>query len=185
MKRVEKCRSSFVEDCVPACLPTAGSVRWLSTISAAAPGSVARAAGPREPGSGFDRGRLLAPPFGEAKGGRGHLHHRVLERSHRRLVLLLAAFTLAPCLALAQSDAVPRSDQPTTKPPTTNNAPLNPTTLAVILANKPERFTEVEWLRMLERPVARSVYPLKVTQAMLDTLDATELDRRFTYMMGK
>lgn len=96
---------------------------------------------------------------------------------------MLAAFTLAPCLALAQSDAVPRSDQSTTKPPTTNNAPLNPTTLAVILANKPERFTEVEWLRMLENPAARSVYPLKVTQAMLDTLDATQLDRRFQYQM--
>ncbi|HPF91421.1 MAG TPA: hypothetical protein PLL57_12240 [Flavobacteriales bacterium] len=100
-------------------------------------------------------------------------------------MLLLAAFTLAPCLALAQSDAVPRSDQPTTKPPTTNNAPLNPTTLAVILANKPERFTEVEWLRMLERPVNRSLYPLQVTQAMLDTLDATQLDRRFQYQMVK
>jgi hypothetical protein len=46
------------------------SVRWMSTIRAAMFGSVARAAGLWEPDRGLDRGRLLAPPFGEAKGGR-------------------------------------------------------------------------------------------------------------------
>ena len=77
---------------------------------------------------------------------------------------------LLPLLAPAQ--------QPT---PAVYNAP----TLAVILANKPDRFTEAEWLRMLENPVNRSLYPLQVNQAMLDTLDATELDRRFQYQMVK
>jgi len=64
-------------------------------------------------------------------------------------------------------------------PPVIYNAP----TLAVINANRPERFTEAEWLRMLENPVNRSLYPLFVTQAMLDTLDATQLDLRFQYQM--
>lgn len=40
-----------------------------------------------------------------------------------------------------------------------------------------------EWLRMMEKPVSRSLYPLRVTQAMLDTLDATQLDMRFQYQM--
>lgn len=81
------------------------------------------------------------------------------------------------CLALLLPLLAP-AQQPT---PVVYNAP----TLAVILANKPERFTEAEWLRMLENPVNRSLYPLQVTQAMLDTLDATELDRRFQYQMVK
>ncbi len=79
------------------------------------------------------------------------------------------------CLALL----LPLLTQAQQPPPVVHNAP----TLAVILTNKPERFTKVEWLRMLENPVNRSLYPLQVTQAMLDTLDATQLDRRFQYVM--
>jgi len=45
-------------------------VRQVSTIRAAAPASGACAAGLSEAGCGLDRGRLLAPPFGEAKGGK-------------------------------------------------------------------------------------------------------------------
>ena len=86
-----------------------------------------------------------------------------------------AAFALVSCMCWAQA--------PTIQPPTTNNQPLNPTTLAVVLANKPERFTQEEWLRMLEKPVNRSLYPLFLTQAMLDTLDAKKLDLRFQYQM--
>lgn len=81
---------------------------------------------------------------------------------------ILGLVLLLPLLAPAQ--------QPT---PVVYNAP----TLAVILANKPERFTREEWLRMLEKPVNRSLYPMQVTQAMLDTLDDTQLDLRFQYQM--
>ena len=84
----------------------------------------------------------------------------------KRHTLCLAL--LLPLFAQAQQPA-----------PVVYNAP----TQAVILANKPERFTKAEWLRMLENPVNRSLYPLQVTQAMLDTLDATQLDRRFQYVM--
>lgn len=83
---------------------------------------------------------------------------------------ILFALVLFPAVAMAQSPA----SKPEDKPP-------NPPTLAVLLANRPARFTEAEWLRMMEKSVNRSLYPLRVTQAMLDTLDARALDPRFRY----
>ena len=44
---------------------------------------------------------------------------------------------------------------------------------------------EADWLRMMEKPVNRTLYPLRITQAMLDTLDATKLDLRYQYVMVK
>jgi hypothetical protein len=79
------------------------------------------------------------------------------------------------CLALL----LPLLAQAQQPPPVVHNAP----TLAVILANKPDRFTKAEWLRMMEKPVNRSLYPLQVTQAMLDTLDILTLDPRYQYLM--
>jgi hypothetical protein len=79
------------------------------------------------------------------------------------------------CLALLLPLLAP-AQQPT---PVVYNA----STLAVILANKPDRFTQAEWLRMMQEPMNRSLYPLRVTQAMLDTLDARQLDARFQYVM--
>ncbi len=71
--------------------------------------------------------------------------------------------------------------------PATSTAPvpLNACTLAVLLANRPLPMDEAQWLKLMEEPVNRSMYPLLVTQAMLDTLDARELDRRFQYVMVK
>ncbi|HMN04105.1 MAG TPA: hypothetical protein PKD45_00090 [Flavobacteriales bacterium] len=60
---------------------------------------------------------------------------------------------------------------------------VNATTLAVLLANRPERFTENEWLRMMQEPVNRALFPLRVTPGMLDTLDGREMDLRFRYVM--
>ncbi len=90
---------------------------------------------------------------------------------HLLFTLLLAL----PCAALAQT--------PPQHPAT--SAPFNAPTLAVLLANKPERFTEAQWLAMMQDPVNRSLHPLRVTQAMLDTLDGRLLDRRFNYIMGR
>jgi hypothetical protein len=59
----------------------------------------------------------------------------------------------------------------------------NATMRAVLLANRPEHFTEQQWLRMMEQPVNRSLYPLRITQAMLDTLDAAKLEMRYQYML--
>jgi len=40
-----------------------------------------------------------------------------------------------------------------------------------------------DWLRLMEKPVNRSLYPLRITQAMLDTLDANKLDLRYQYLL--
>jgi len=87
------------------------------------------------------------------------------------LFLLLLAL---PCMAQAQTPEQPDGA-----------APFNAPTLAVLLANKPERFTDAQWLEMMREPVNRSLYPLWITQAMLDSLDGRLLDRRFNYIMGR
>jgi hypothetical protein len=86
-------------------------------------------------------------------------------------ILLLAL----PGTALAQT--------PTQQP--TANAPFNAPTLAVLLANRPAHIEQSKWLELMLDPVQRSLYPLRVPQAMLDTLDGRLLDRRFNYIMGR
>ena len=89
--------------------------------------------------------------------------------SMRAIFLVLL---LVPVFALAQVQ---------TPPP----APFNAPTMAVLLANRPAHIEQTKWLEMMEQPVNRSLYPLRVTQAMLDTLDGRALDRRFSYIMGR
>ena len=36
---------------------------------------------------------------------------------------------------------------------------------------------------MMLKPVNYSLYPIRITQAMLDTIDATHLDRRYQCIM--
>lgn len=69
--------------------------------------------------------------------------------------------------------------------PATSKAavPLNAPTLAVLLANRPPHVDEAQWVKLMEDPVDRSLYPLRITQAMLDTLDARQLDMRFQYVI--
>jgi hypothetical protein len=84
--------------------------------------------------------------------------------------------------AWAQSEgALSNTPQPTTSNPQPRT--YNPTTRAVVLANRPAHFSPEEWLQMMDNPVNRSLYPLRVTQAMLDTLDTTKLDLRFQYVL--
>jgi hypothetical protein len=92
----------------------------------------------------------------------------------RAFLLVLVLF---PATAWAQTAA----SEPVQEP-----KPINAATRAVLLANKPEHFTEKEWLKMMQEPVNWSLYPLRITPAMLDTLDARQLDVRFRYqMMGR
>lgn len=65
------------------------------------------------------------------------------------------------------------------------SAGFNAPTLAVLLANRPPHIEEAQWLKMMEEPVNRGLYPIRVTQALLDTVDATQLDLRFQYVMVK
>lgn len=89
-----------------------------------------------------------------------------------RCILFLAA--LLPVFALAQGP----STQSKLQPP---NAP----TLAVLLANRPDLIPKEQWLGMMQEPVNRSLYPLRVTHVMLDTIDARQLDLRYQYVMVK
>ncbi len=75
-------------------------------------------------------------------------------------------------LALAQVPPTqPAMDQP------------NAETRAVLLANCPKDLTRQQWLKLMANPENATLYPLWITQAMLDTLDATKLDLRYRYML--
>ena len=84
---------------------------------------------------------------------------------------------LCPVMAMAQSPTDPSAGNLKAKPE------LNATTRTVLLANRPPQFAEAEWLKMMERPVNRSLHPVRISQAMLDTVDAKALDPRFQYEM--
>jgi hypothetical protein len=55
----------------------------------------------------------------------------------------------------------------------------------VLLANRPAQIDEAKWLAMMQDPVNRSLYPLRISKATLDTLDGRLLDPRFQYVMAK
>lgn len=59
----------------------------------------------------------------------------------------------------------------------------NATTLAVLLANRPKGMPEAEWLQLMAKPENATLFPLRVTQAMLDTLDGREMDLRYRYVL--
>lgn len=80
---------------------------------------------------------------------------------------------LVPVVMLAQSPELARAGE----------AP-NATTKAVLMADRPTHFTEEQWLKMMERPANRALYPLRLDQAMLDTLDTKALDLRFLYELA-
>jgi hypothetical protein len=92
--------------------------------------------------------------------------------SRHLLFLLLLAM---PCVLWAQTPSAPPAAPPA--------APYNPPTLAVLLANRPAHIEEAKWLAMMLDPVNRSLYPLRISQATLDTLDGRLLDLRFQYIM--
>jgi len=87
---------------------------------------------------------------------------------------VLCFMVLLPLFTMAQN--------PDSKPPL---VPFNEPTLAVLLANRPTHIVQEQWLRMMDEPVNRTLYPLRVTEAMLDSLDRSSLDRRFTYIIEK
>lgn len=97
---------------------------------------------------------------------------------YRKLISLLA---LVPVLALAQVPSTspsPREKGPGVEAP-------NAETRAVLLANCPKSMPEADWLKLMAQPVNSTLYPLRITQAMLDTLDAAQLDLRYQYMLVK
>ncbi|MBK6894732.1 MAG: hypothetical protein IPH00_16780 [Flavobacteriales bacterium] len=49
------------------------------------------------------------------------------------------------------------------------------------MAQKHTGISDEQWLKMMLEPVNATLYPIRLTQAMLDTLDATKLDARYRY----
>ncbi len=83
-------------------------------------------------------------------------------------VLFFALFL--PVFALGQS------------PATAWPAP-NALTLQLLMAQRPVHIPEAQWKEMVMQPVHAGLYPIGITQALLDTIDATQLDRRYQYLM--
>ena len=55
----------------------------------------------------------------------------------------------------------------------------------MLRANCPKSMPLADWLRLMANPVSAVLYPLRVTQEMLDTLDGRELDLRYRYVLVK
>ncbi len=53
----------------------------------------------------------------------------------------------------------------------------------MLLANRPKTMPEADWLKMMAKPVNAVLYPLHITQEMLDTLDGRKLDLRYRYVL--
>ena len=114
--------------------------------------------------------------------------------SLRNFIVLLA---LMPAMAFAQ-----KPDKELQRPPEADGGPThsahpadlivepsadvllsapNALTMQVIMAQKHTGISDEQWLKMMLEPVNATLYPIRLTQAMLDTLDATQLDARYRY----
>jgi hypothetical protein len=108
---------------------------------------------------------------------------------YRKLGFLLV---LVPGLAMAQERsgvaAGCSASDPAATPDNSRSAArgldgTNAITRAVLLANRPKGISEADWLKLMVNPVNATLYPLCITQAMLDTLDAGKLDLRYRYVL--
>ncbi|MBP6310735.1 MAG: hypothetical protein KA408_00585 [Flavobacteriales bacterium] len=83
-----------------------------------------------------------------------------------RYLIILAGFLFASAL-IAQSP----------------KEPLKPLTLQLLMQQKPATLSVEDWQKVIANPASASLYPIRITQAMLDTVDATALDIRWQYVM--
>ena len=102
-------------------------------------------------------------------------HYKTM-RTHTLIFLL----GLLPLGAMAQAPAQELDPSSSTAQ---DGERVNATTLALLRANCPKDMAEADWLRLMAKPVNRSLYPLRITQAMLDTLDASKLDPGYQYVL--
>lgn len=90
--------------------------------------------------------------------------------------LILVAL-LAPFVGLAQT--------PTKQPKSLAQEPPNALTMQLLMAQRPKGITEAQWKEMVLDPTTAVLFPIRVTRVMLDTIDATQLDLRWQYVMVK
>lgn len=62
-------------------------------------------------------------------------------------------------------------------------APPNDLTLKLLLDQRPENVPEEQWARLVNNPANALQLAIRITQAMLDTIDASQLDQRYQYVM--
>jgi hypothetical protein len=53
----------------------------------------------------------------------------------------------------------------------------------VVMAQRPASISEEKWRAMMLNPVGASLIPIRITQAMLDTIDGRQLDLRYQYVL--
>ena len=80
------------------------------------------------------------------------------------------------------SQGPPSIADPSLRDPAGTGVP-NALTMQVIMAQKHTGVSDAQWRKMMLEPVNATLYPIRLTQAMLDTLDATQLDIRYRYEM--
>jgi hypothetical protein len=85
--------------------------------------------------------------------------------------ILLLTLLLVPVVMLAQEVA------PKGLPP------VNEYTLRLLMAQRPAEVAPEQWRLVVGNPANATLFPIRLTQAMLDTLDARELDPRYQYVM--
>lgn len=105
-----------------------------------------------------------------------------------RTYTLIALLGLLPLAAVGQTQELdpPRSaarELGASRSAARDLEGTNATTLAVLRANCPKGMNEAEWLKLMEIPANRTLFPLRVTQGMLDTLDAKKLDLGYSYVL--
>ncbi len=99
----------------------------------------------------------------------------------RKLAFMLA---FVPVLGMAQGPVkeVSSAQGPLQE---TLSERLDPTPLTekLLMAQRPASIPVEQWAKMIREPVNATLYPIRLTQAMLDTLDASQLDLRYQYVM--
>ncbi|MBP6310733.1 MAG: hypothetical protein KA408_00575 [Flavobacteriales bacterium] len=83
-----------------------------------------------------------------------------------RYLIILAALLLASSVA-AQSP----------------KEPLKPLTVQLLMQQRPATLSVEDWQKVIANPASASLYPIRITQTMLDTVDASALDIRWQYVM--
>ncbi|MBL0125895.1 MAG: hypothetical protein IPP83_00245 [Flavobacteriales bacterium] len=92
--------------------------------------------------------------------------------------LLATALLILPAFAFAQVSSSRPAEAPEPHWP-----PPNALTMQVIMAQRPPHIAPEQWKEIMLGP-DRLLHPIRITPAMLDTLDARLLDRRYHYIMS-
>ncbi|HQX31830.1 MAG: hypothetical protein IPH21_18450 [Flavobacteriales bacterium] len=93
---------------------------------------------------------------------------------------LKVAFLFFPFCGFAQENT-----KPVLHPSDPENVLILPNalTLQVLMTQCPKGMPELQWKEIMQNPVNASLYPIHVTHALLDTIDASQLDPRHQYVM--